>query len=198
MVGAYKQAFFPPIHHHLIQIHATQHTLLTFEFCLFLWSFSHLRQTAYAKAGLQRGFAVLCCSGHRLMAHHLISIIGQIAMMMKKCIIVHSMTHTANQPASLAAVCIQLRSEKRIRYSVIQEVLKDGLTFFHIVLISVLLHIQFSNYYKYCYWKVKLDKKSRLWSCPSIGIGSLFCKYRTKWILIMGKIDVNKVDRECT
>ena len=68
------------------------------------------------------------------MAHHLISIIGQIAMMMKKCIIVHSMTHTANQPASLAAVCIQLRSEKRIRYSVIQEVLKDGSTLFHIVL----------------------------------------------------------------
>ena len=58
------------------------------------------------------------------MAHHLISIIGQIAMMMKKCIIVHSMTHRANQPASLAAVYIQLRSEKLIRYSVIQEVLK--------------------------------------------------------------------------
>jgi hypothetical protein len=44
------------------------------------------------------------------MAHHLISIIGQIAMMMKKCIIVHSMTHThsqrASQPASLLGCCI--------------------------------------------------------------------------------------------
>ena len=68
------------------------------------------------------------------MAHHLISIIGQIAMMMKKCIIVHSMTHTAYQPASPAAVCIQLRSEKLIRCSVIQEILKDGSTFFQIFL----------------------------------------------------------------
>ena len=82
------------------------HSPLTFEFCLLLWSFSHLRQTAYAKAGLQRGFAALCCSGHRLMAHHLISIIGQIAMMMKKCIIVHSMTHRANQPASQPGCCM--------------------------------------------------------------------------------------------
>jgi len=37
------------------------------------------------------------------MAHHLISIIGQIAMMMKKCIIVHSMTHTHSQRASQPA-----------------------------------------------------------------------------------------------
>ena len=34
------------------------HSPLTFEFCLLLWSFSHLRQTAYAKAGLQRCAAV--------------------------------------------------------------------------------------------------------------------------------------------
>ena len=63
-------------------------------------------------------------------------------------------THTANEPASQpasqpaslpgCAVCIQLRSEKLIRYSHIQEVLKDGSALLQIFF-DVLLHIQFMN-----------------------------------------------------
>ena len=102
-MGTYKQAFFQ--RSTFISSRFMHLNTLSFNFkvCRLFLSFSHLRQTAYAKAGLQRGFAALCCSGHRLMAHHLISIIGQIAMMMKKCIIVHSMTHTGGQLAGQPA-----------------------------------------------------------------------------------------------